>query len=153
MKDVQFQIYTRAVPEGDDTGAHCKNHVDFSIIESFSNASEIFLGDGPRSNVARASSINDICDRVIHWKRNLMRLPRCAESTRFITVLAKIYKYSVSVQESLSKAMVIGHLILQRDIRTSNKSLKEKLVRRMNAWCNQDYDTLFTEVHALKQLC
>ena len=87
---------------------------------------------------------------VVHWKRNLFKVPSGKVGSSFVkelTRLIRAYADSSALESVALKAvMVMPHLLLQKSHRTSKtKDHITQLERRLKSWADGDIDHLLRE--------
>ncbi|KAI0983051.1 hypothetical protein GJ496_009296 [Pomphorhynchus laevis] len=89
---------------------------------------------------------------MVRWKHNLFRLSLNKHSKPFIAKMAKIYDGASKIQMSLTRAFILGHLVLQRCHKLTSKRVNATLSRRMNTWLSGDIQSLYEEACYLQEL-
>ena len=111
---------------------------------------ETVISTEPDNEMKYRGEIENACNELMHWKRNLFDLPNGAPGKAFINELPKLinewFLKSPNRDICLKALMVMSSLILQR---TSNKcktsDIKSYVERRLNLWKNKDVEGLLIE--------
>ena len=101
------------------------------------------IGTEPDNEMKYREEIENAYNELVHWKRNLLNLPKGAPGKAFINELTKFinkwFSKSPNRDICLKALMVMPSLILQR---ISNKckmsEIKCHVERRLNLWRNKD---------------
>ena len=92
---------------------------------------------------------------VVHWKRNLFRVPIGKTGDAFVNELANLfnaYATSSSLESiALYAAMTMPHLLLQRPTgKLKHKEITKHLERRLSLWKNGDFLSLLSEGRSIQ---
>ena len=94
------------------------------------------IGTEPDSEMKYREEIENAYNELVHWKRNLLNLPKGAPGKAFIN---EWFSKSPNRDICLKALMVMPSLILER---ISNKckmpEIKSHVERRLNLWRNKD---------------
>ena len=89
-------------------------------------------------------------ERIVHWKRNLFRVPQGNAGKQFVAELAKLYEAfaagSALESVALKAAIIMPHLLLQKPHQKSKtKEHITSLKRRLELWKDGDLASLLKE--------
>ena len=89
-------------------------------------------------------------NEVVHWKRNLFRVPIGKTGDAFVSELASLFNAytTTSSLESIAlyAAMTMPHLLLQRPTgKLKHKEIIKHLERRLSLWKNGDFLSFLSE--------
>ena len=95
-------------------------------------------------------------NEVVHWKRNLFKVPFGKARNSFVkelTRLTRAYAEASALEAiALKAAMVMPHLLLQKSHHTSKaKDHVVQLERRLKSWAEGDIDQLLHEGHTIQR--
>ncbi|KAI0986398.1 hypothetical protein GJ496_011738 [Pomphorhynchus laevis] len=118
------------------------------------NVSQIKVNNIIPPFVANVSiTVNEAFD-VVTWRPNLFRLPKCAESTKFVSISAALYESFVlrtSPSDKVFKLTVLlPQLVLQRNGVMPISTRRKILSRRLKMWSNKEYAELLSEARELQ---
>lgn len=100
--------------------------------------------------------VTDIYEKVVHWRKNLFKLPSGAAGKSYIKETTKlIWMWTEEKQLSnvaLKMVMIMPALLLQKPTRKSTaKQHSEYLQRRIHHWTNGNFDDLIEEGTAIQE--
>lgn len=100
--------------------------------------------------------VDSVYDEVVHWRRNLFKVPSGKEGKAFVSELARLFRsYAEATaleQVALKAAMVMPHLLLQKpDPNSKAKDHCAHLSRRLRAWEQGDLLGLVQEGRVLQR--
>ena len=101
------------------------------------------------------SHLNTCYNEVIHWKRNLFKVPLGKIGDSFVSEMARLfsaYATSSSLESiALHAAMSMPHLLLQKPPgRSKPKDFKKHLERRLSIWMEGDFLSLLNEGRSIQ---
>ena len=93
---------------------------------------------------------------VIHWKRNLFKVPSGKAGSSFVKELTRLLRAYTEASAlecvALKAVMVMPHLLLQKSHRTSTaKEHVAQLERRLQSWTHGDTDQLLHEGRTIQR--
>ena len=95
-------------------------------------------------------------NEVIHWKRNVFRIPSGKVGKAFVSEMAKLFQAFAEETRiesfALTAAVILPHLLLQKPHRGSKtKDHAHCLDRRLQLWLNGDVEALLAEGCTIQQ--
>ncbi|KAI0983486.1 hypothetical protein GJ496_010088 [Pomphorhynchus laevis] len=131
----------------------CSNK-QFNSIKNNVTADNASLTVDLGSNISLSKSVNEAFDEVITWRSNLFRLPKCAESSKFVSILAAVYESFVlrtfPSDEVFKLTVLLPQLVLQRNGVMPISTRRKILLRRLKMWSNKEYVELLSEARELQ---
>ena len=140
--------------------SECSNaslHSSFSVspLPEFEPLAEPSFTWGVLDGYAFSDVTKSCYDEIVHWKRNLFKVPSGKIGNSFVRQLVRLFRSFAdsSALESvvLYAAMVMPSLLLQRpQQKLSSKKLIGHLERRLSLWSNGDIETLLIEARSIQ---
>ena len=98
----------------------------------------------------RSTVINNTYDEIVHWKRNLFKVPSGRHGKSFVVELARLFQayadQSALETVALKAAMILPSLILQKPFQTSkSKDHVACVERRLKLWWEGKFEALVKE--------
>ena len=105
-------------------------------------------GERPTEEVLTV--INNTYDEIVHWKRNLFKVPSGRHGKSFVVELARLFQayadQSALETVALKAAMILPSLILQKPFQTSkSKDHVACVERRLKLWWEGKFEALVKE--------
>ena len=103
-----------------------------------------------------AQSVNAIYDEVVHWKRNLFKIPSGKAGRMFFQELTRLFtayaENSALQSTALKAAMIMQTLLLQKPHqRSKTKDHSTHLECRLKLWAQGSLDELLSESRTIQQ--
>ena len=100
--------------------------------------------------ISFCSKIDDVYEKIVHWKHNLFEVPNGRAEEDFVNELSCLlegYNDSTTLEcIALKAAMVLSSLLLQRpDPKSKPKDHTRCLNKRLRKWLEGDVDSLMHE--------
>lgn len=110
---------------------------------------------GNRSAEEISTTLNEIYEETVHWRKNLFKVPSGKQGKSFVAELARLFQsyadQSAMEAVALKAAMILPALVLQKPFRTSKS--KDHIVcmeRRMGLWCAGNFEAILEEGRAIQ---
>ena len=126
-------------------------------LPSFLNSSEPTFCWVEFDGKTFSRALNGIYDEIVHWKRNLFKVPSGKAGTTFVRELSRMFRAYADGSDlegiAMKAAMVIPALLLQKP--TPGPKLKItfscSLEPRLNLWLNGNAKELLDEAHTIQR--
>ena len=146
----------------DDSGTElpsitaCSESVTSHSLPSFPQCHEPAFTWGIVDGASFTHSITCCYAEVVHWRRNVFKIPSGKSGNSFIRELTRLIRAYAegSAMESvaLKAAMIMPSLLLQKSHRTSKaKDHVAQLERRLKSWEDGDIDSLLLEGRTIQR--
>ena len=117
------------------------DNLSMGNLPSFPTSSEPTFCRGELNGKTFSCALNGIYDEIVHWRRNLFKVPSGKAGTAFVRELSRMFRAYTdgSALEGIAMraAMVMPALLLQKPHpRSKAKDHVLSLERRLNLWSN-----------------
>ena len=132
------------------------DNLSMGRLPSFPTSSEPTFCWGELDGKTFSCALNGIYDEIVHWKRNLFKVPSGKAGTAFVRELSRMFRAYAdgSALEGIAMraAMVMPALLLQKPHpRSKAKDHVLSLERCLNLWSNGNVKELLDEAYTIQR--
>ena len=115
------------------------------------------LGWGNLSDAEIISTINLIYEELVHWRKNLFKLPSGAAGKRYLKMKTMLVEFWCEEKRpiydiALKIIMVMPGILLQKPCKKTNAKMhSEYLSKRLDSWEKGDFTTLLKEARGIQE--
>ena len=130
-------------------------HVLVDELPNYTQASSLSFMWNDIEGVSFTRTISSCYSEIVHWRRNLFKIPSGKAGIAFVRELARLFRSygEVSAMEgvALKAAMVIPSLLLQKPFSKSKvKDHANYLTRRLEQWLKGDVEAVMAESRSIQ---